>query len=243
MKFRQIEHDITPVAFNSLLIQWKFEKIDTETVRYLQAFKRYLDNEDHSDILYLTPAYDSLLVKFKINKIDVISKVKKYKDLLAKFSLEEDESDYYTTYEMPICYEKFGIDLDYISKEKNLDVHEVIHIHTNTVYTLHFIGFLPGFLYLGEIDKHIQIPRRETPRMKVEKGSVGIAENQTGIYPMDSPGGWQIVGRTPIDIFDAKKNKPSPFQPGDQIKFKPISLSKFESILQSKNPLKHLKTL
>ena len=240
---KNLTYHITLTSIDSLIIQWDFETIDAQSVRILQAFKKYLKELDQNDILYLTPAFDTLLVKFKSNAFDINSKKKVYQKVCKSFLSKDIELDNFKSFEIPVCYENFGIDLEYISKQTDLKVEDIINIHSDTIYTLHFIGFLPGFLYLGHVDKRIQMPRHQQPRTKVERGSVGIAENQTGIYPMSSPGGWQIVGRTPLDIFDAKKDKPSPFQPGDQIKFTPISLSKFESIQQSKNPLKYLKTL
>lgn len=243
MNDKKIKYSVTLTSIDSLIIQWNFDSIDTKSVRFLQAFKKHLKQKDKDDILYLTPAFDTLLVKFKPNSVDINSKKKDYQKACKNFLSKDIESDNFKTYEIPVCYDKFGIDLDYIAKQTNLKVEEIINIHSDTIYTLHFIGFLPGFLYLGNVDKRIQTPRHEQPRAKVEQGSVGIAENQTGVYPMSSPGGWQIVGRTPLDIFDAEKDKPSPFQPGDQIKFKPISLSKFENIQQSKNTLNYLKNL
>lgn len=243
MSDKKIKYNLTLTSINSLIIQWNFETIEANSIRFLQAFKKYLIKHDQNDILYLTPAFDTVLVKFKSNVVDINSKKEAYQKFCEFFLSKEIETDNFKTFEIPVCYDKFGIDLENISKQSKLKMEDVINIHSNTIYTLYFIGFLPGFLYLGHVDKRIQTPRHQQPRANVEQGSVGIAENQTGIYPMSSPGGWQIIGQTPIDIFDAEKDKPSPFQPGDQIKFKPISLSKFENIQHSNNSLNFLKTL
>ena len=235
---KNLTYRITLTSIDSLIIQWNFETIDAQSVRILQAFKKHLKQLDQNDILYLTPAFDTLLVKFKPNAVDINSKKETYQKICKAFLSKDIELGNFKTFEIPVCHEKFGVDLDKIAKQNDLKVEDIIHIHSDEIYILHFIGFLPGFLYLGQVDERIQTPRHQQPRTKVEQGSVGIAENQTGIYPMSSPGGWQIIGRTPIDIFDAEKDKPSPFQPGDQIKFKPISLSKFESIQQVKKSFK-----
>src|SRR5690606_21098903 len=97
----------------------------------------------------------------------------------------------------------------------NVPVEEIISRHLSSIYTVYFIGFLPGFLYLGGLDKTLQIARKKSPRKRVEKGAVGIGENQTGIYPKDSPGGWQIIGNSPIEILDKNRLPPCPISPGD----------------------------
>ena len=103
-------------------------------------------------------------------------------------------------------------------------------MHTAPVYQIYFIGFLPGFLYLGGLDEKLQISRKKTPRRSVEKGSVGIGENQTGIYPKNSPGGWQILGKCPVELFDKNEALPSVFSAGDKIKFDAVSKEEFYRI-------------
>src|SRR5690606_34339106 len=112
-------------------------------------------------------------------------------------------------FHFPVCYEpEFGVDLEYISNEKNMTIEDIITCHHNPIYIVYFIGFLPGFLYLGGLDGSLQIPRKNTPRKRVEKGAVGIGENQTGIYPKSSPGGWQIIGNSPVEIFNKSSSPP-----------------------------------
>ena len=129
---------------------------------------------------------------------------------------------------IPICYaENFALDINDIAKEKKLPVDEIILLHTSKKYRVYMIGFLPGFAYMGEIDKQIEMPRKPQPRIKVEAGSVGIAGLQTGIYPLDSPGGWQIIGKTPLQLFNKQKNDPVLLQPGDEIEFYSITENEF----------------
>jgi inhibitor of KinA len=125
---------------------------------------------------------------------------------------------------IPVCYSgKYALDIHDIAKEKKLTAPEIINLHTAKRYRVYMIGFLPGFAYMGEIDKRIAMPRKTQPRTKVEAGSVGIAGMQTGIYPFDSPGGWQIIGKTPVKLFDKEKSDPVLLQPGDEIEFYSIT--------------------
>ena len=134
---------------------------------------------------------------------------------------------------IPVCYDQeFGEDLKLMSQELGLSTEEIINIHSKGSYTVYAMGFLPGFMYLGGLDERLHIPRKSEPRIRIPKGSVGIGGSQTGIYPQESPGGWQLIGRTPIDLFNAKSNPPSAFQEGDEIKFEPVSKEEFLKIEQ-----------
>ena len=123
-----------------------------------------------------------------------------------------------------------GIDLQNAIKASNCSIDELIQQHSDKIYTVYCLGFLPGFAYMGDVPNAIQLPRHPSPRSKVLAGSVGIAGRQTGIYPSTSPGGWQIIGRTPIKIFDPTSTSLTLFKAGDQIKFKPIDLASFHTL-------------
>ena len=139
-------------------------------------------------------------------------------------------------FEIPVCYDlDFGIDLELISKEKSLEISEIISLHTKPEYRVYFMGFLPGFLYLGGLDKKLQISRKSQPRMKIEKGAVGIGENQTGIYPKVSPGGWQIIGNCPVNFFDKNSEIPTQISAGDYIKFKIVDRAEYDRIKEQVN--------
>ena len=134
-------------------------------------------------------------------------------------------------WKVPVCYDaSYGIDLNIISLEKNISPNEIIKRHSQTIYTVYFIGFLPGFLYLGGLDSSISFPRKETPRLKIEKGAVGIGGIQTGVYPNESPGGWNIIGNSPINFFDVHKSPPCFAKAGDKIQFYPITLKAHRDI-------------
>ena len=182
----------------------------------------------------LVPAYSSLAVFY-----DVTSVRRMYPGQTAFDSLSDIINDMRVnlegtivvpsrTIEVPVCYSmKFAPDAGMITELKNISLKEIIELHTSRTYRVYMLGFLPGFAYMGVVDERLATPRKETPRTMVAAGSVGIAGNQTGIYPMDSPGGWQIIGRTPMLLFDKEKEQPVLFEPGDEIKFYSISEDEF----------------
>ncbi len=138
-------------------------------------------------------------------------------------------SDDASVLEIPVCYgDHFGPDLDELAATHRLSGEEVTRIHCSPVYTVYMIGFSPGFPYLGGLDERLITPRRKEPRRMVPAGSVGIADRQTGIYPLESPGGWQIIGRTPMRLFDLTKPEPFLLNAGDRVRFIPITRDAFE---------------
>jgi inhibitor of KinA len=128
---------------------------------------------------------------------------------------------------IPVCYDpEFGPDLDNLAREKNITTEEVIRIHTSKPYRVFMLGFLPGFAYMGEVDEKIAMSRKNQP-VPVSAGSVGIAGKQTGIYPLLSPGGWQIIGRTPVHLFNKEKEQTTLLKAGDRVQFIPVSKNEF----------------
>ncbi len=132
---------------------------------------------------------------------------------------------------IPVCYDDpFGLDMNELTSFYQLKKEEIIALHSSAVYRVFMIGFVPGFPYLGGLSAKLTAPRKQQPRPTIQAGSVGIAGQQTGIYPLETPGGWQIIGRTPLKLFDAASQQPSLLKAGDQIKFEAISLTEFEHI-------------
>jgi len=132
---------------------------------------------------------------------------------------------------IPVCYEaEYGPDQNTVTTHCNLNVADMIRKHTAQPYLVHMLGFTPGFLYLGGLDSALHCPRKSTPSMRVCEGSVGIGGNQTGIYPHATPGGWQIIGRTPITMFDPKKDSPFVARPLDKVQFYPINKAEFNAM-------------
>lgn len=135
--------------------------------------------------------------------------------------------------EIPVCYDlSLAPDIQSLADFKKIAVEDVIRLHTASIYRVYMIGFLPGFAYMGSVDEKLVMPRHATPRTKVPAGSVGIAGEQTGIYPVDSPGGWQLIGQTPIAMFRPDDTVPCYLQPGNQVKFYPVSLQEFKNFKQ-----------
>lgn len=135
--------------------------------------------------------------------------------------------------EIPVCYGgEFGPDTDNVRNRSGLTPEEVIEIHTTPEYLIYMVGFTPGFPFLGGLDERLHTPRLETPRMSVPRGSVGIAKNQTGIYPVVSPGGWQIIGRTPLNLFRPYEENPFLYRAGDRIRFVPITPDEYAAIAE-----------
>ncbi len=130
---------------------------------------------------------------------------------------------------IPVCYdEQFGMDLQAVSTARDCSVDRVIELHLSKLYRVYMLGFLPGFAYLGELEPELIMPRKENP-VTVSAGSVGIVSNQTGVYPLNSPGGWHILGRTPLKLFNSTAFNPVKLQPGDKIQFYRITRQEFEA--------------
>lgn len=132
---------------------------------------------------------------------------------------------------VPVCYHpSLAPDLFALAEMHGLAPEEIVQLHTGKTYRVYMIGFLPGFAYMGPVDERLITPRKTTPRKKIPAGSVGIAGAQTGIYPFDSPGGWQLIGQTPIRLFDTSRQEPCYFQPGDEVRFYSIGLEQFDQM-------------
>jgi inhibitor of KinA len=210
--------------------------IDKDINQYVLRLFYHFKRKTNSFILDIVPAYSSLSFHYNIAQIRQTNTIKTAFETLKEFIEEELEHisevapTEMRTITIPVCYSgAFAPDITLISSVKNISVEEIIRVHTETTYTIYMIGFLPGFPYLGSVDEAIAFPRKQQPRAQVPAGSVGIASQQTGIYPMESPGGWQIIGRTPLKIFDNKKENPVALQPGDQVKFYSITEDEFKN--------------
>jgi len=175
------------------------------------------------------PTYRSLLVLYDplvINGMDLLTELKALEKNIKPTEIEKPK-----TIEIPVVYGgKFGPDLEFVAQHNNLSVEEVIKIHTERKYLIYMLGFTPGFPYLGGMSKKIATPRLENPRTKIPEGSVGIAGNQTGIYPIESPGGWRLIGRTPLKLFDPYGKQPFLLQAGDYLKFVSVNEQHYHSI-------------
>ena len=213
---------------SAVLIEWPSE-INEAILCDIVAFKNKI--EEDINLQDIIVGYNSLVLVscYKIEDIDE----KIY--LLNKLYHQPVKAEFQkiTHWEIPVCYDQqFGIDLEEISQANMIDKDEIIQLHTNPIYTVYFVGFLPGFLYLGGLDDQIAIPRKSTPRLRVPKGAVAIGGNQTGVYPTKSSGGWNIIGNSPILFFDVEKASPCFAKTGDKISFKSVSLEAYKEIAQ-----------
>ena len=224
---RELPH-ISQFGDNAILIQ--FEKIISEKVLDEVLFYKNLIQQLYiKQKVEVINTYNSILINYFVTIEDVYSDLKAVKEVFQQNNNTKNIDS--RVFEIPVCYDlDFGIDLELISKEKSIEISEIISLHTQPEYRVYFMGFLPGFLYLGGLDKKLQISRKSQPRMKIEKGAVGIGENQTGIYPKVSPGGWQIIGNCPVDFFDKNSEIPTQISAGDYIKFKSVEKEEYEQI-------------
>ena len=211
----------------ALLVEWPFD-IDRNILDDILTFKDFLRGKGYEQGEWeIVPAYNSLAL---INNRNNILFEEVEKDLRKLYEIrEEGVKKEPKHWKIPVCYDReFGIDLEEISQQIGKTVEQIISLHTSATYTVYGIGFLPGFLYLGGIPKDLETRRKATPRLDVRKGSVGLARKQTGIYPQDCPGGWNIIGNCPIPIFDAKKENPCLMRVGDTVKFYSITRAQFD---------------
>ncbi len=181
-------------------------------------------------VIESVPSYTGLMIYFDPLKIDF----KALEELVTKLYnkvISGNSKVLSRLIRVPVCYEKeFGLDIEIVANQSGLSNEEVIELHTRPEYLVHMIGFTPGFPYLGGLSKKLETPRKADPRLKVKAGSVGIAGIQTGIYPIESPGGWQIIGRTPLVLFKPEAKEPFLFKAGDYVIFKSITLTDYFNI-------------
>ena len=210
-----------PLGDSAVLVTLS-KNITPETTDRVLAIDQAVRAAQIEGVVDCVPAYTSLLVKYDPAKIEFENLTKKIQ------SIKVQSRDAYKTesrrVEIPVRYGgDQGPDLENVAGLTGLTTAEVIHLHSSAEYTVCFIGFLPGFPYLSGMDPRLAAPRLATPRQLVPAGSVGIAGSQTGIYPLDSPGGWQIIGRTPLTIFDPHREPPVLLKAGDRVKFIPVA--------------------
>jgi KipI family sensor histidine kinase inhibitor len=185
-------------------------------------------------VLDIVPAYRSLSLRYN----PLLTSPERLSFVLEELEghLREVEIPPPRVVEIPVLYGgEQGPDLGVVAAHSGLAPEEVVATHAGTDYPIYMIGFTPGFCYLGGLDGRIATPRRETPRTLIPGGSVGIAESQTGVYPVDSPGGWQIIGRTPLRLFAPERENPFLYEAGDRIRFVPIRQGEFDRIRREEN--------
>jgi inhibitor of KinA len=211
---------------SAILVEWP-ANISQDIIQDIISFERQVKEID--SILDTIIAYNSLLIRYQnpiVDKELTISQLKK-KSAASSYLTKQDQF----LWEIPVCYDaSFGIDLEEIANKKKCSVADIIRLHSETDYLVYFIGFQPGFLYLGGLHQNLHIPRKSNPRVRVDKGSVGIGGAQTGVYPQSSSGGWNIIGKSPLNFFNMKATNPCFAKPGDRIQFVAVDIHTFYEI-------------
>ena len=202
------------------------DRIDVEVNLHVRALCVAVERARLPGVQEAVPTYRSLAIYYDPLRIDRAA-LKESIDTMLCSALDQVEHRP-TVVEIPTIYgDEYGPDLEFVARHTGLTQDEVIHWHTEPLYHVYMLGFIAGFPYLGGLPERLSVPRLETPRLKVPAGSVGIAGTQTGVYPLESPGGWRIIGRTPLCLFNPSRQVPTPILPGDRVRF--VRMSRRES--------------
>ena len=203
------------------------QKINAGVIKLFHHVRQQVSKGDLEGILNYTPSYNKLIINFDLEKIKSSQIIDFLKSVdFSKLNFSQNKKEW----EIPICYD-FEMDLENMSKVLKIDRDKIINIHLNTTFFIYMIGFIPGHPFMGDLHSKLFLNRLKTPRVKIPPGSVGIVEKFCNIYPYESPGGWNIIGRTPTKLFNKNDNSnPCLLAPGDTVRFKSISKKEFENL-------------
>lgn len=229
------QYRIHPLGDRAIIIEWEQQIDPAIHYQVMKAF-RFLQSQKLAYILDLIPAYaslaivyDTILIRRQTRRAPAAWLTGLINGLLQQAA--DIETPAARTLEIPVCYDpSLGPDINTMAQQKEISIEQIVELHTQQRYTVYMLGFLPGFPYMGKVPAPLVTPRLKQPRLKVPAGSVGIAGEQTGIYPLASPGGWNIIGQTPLRLFDAASEDPCYCRPGDQVQFVPVSLDAFHQM-------------
>jgi len=201
---------------------------NTSVIKLFDHVKKEVLKGNLNGILNYTPSYNKLIINFDLEKINSSKIIDFLKSVdFSKLNLSQNNKKW----TIPICYD-FEMDLENISRTLKINKDEIINIHLNTDFFVYMVGFIPGHPFMGDLNSKLFLNRLKTPRVKIPAGSVGIVEKFCNIYPYESPGGWNVIGRTPIKLFNTQKeSNPCLLSPGDSVKFKSISKKEFEKLV------------
>ncbi|WP_222984292.1 5-oxoprolinase subunit PxpB [Flagellimonas meishanensis] len=218
--------NIKPYGEYAILLEWPnevAEDILCDILDFMEHFRTISGTEWE-----MVPAYNSLMMVSQGDVLDFDRSKQLINDSLFTRATSRIKRENHL-WHIPVCYDaEFGIDLEEVAEHLNISVNTLIEQHTAHQYLVYGIGFLPGFMYLGGLPSSLEIPRRAEPRLHVAKGSVGLAGKQTGIYPQESPGGWNIIGNCPISLFNPKKEEPCLVNVGDKVQFHSIPRAEYD---------------
>jgi inhibitor of KinA len=232
--------EITPLGDSALLVRVaeNFDDAPEDALRKVLSAKRGLEAAQIPGVIEIAPAYTTVALFYDpVRAIDAGAPVEnvfgwvEQRIRKALSEMEEIHADRVTGsfVEIPVCYEtEFAIDLEEVAQRAGLHRKEVVDLHCGGDYRVHCLGFTPGFPFLGGLPRKLATPRRDVPRKEIVAGSVAIGGKQTGIYPIKSPGGWNVIGRTPLQLFDPQKDPPALLRAGDRVRFRSITRQEFE---------------
>lgn len=206
------------------------QRIDPNINQQVHALSQTIDQAQISGVEDLIPAYCSLTVTFDPDTLGFEGLCEKIQNLVNKIGASDIQLSQ-RKLTIPVCYDGVHApDMQEIMKQTGLSKKEIIKLHTDTSFQVYMLGFLPGFVFMGILPEKLKVSRKQSPRLKVPPRSVGLAGLQTGIYPSESPGGWQLIGQTPLEIFRPHDKEPFLFQPGDEVRFEAISEEEYAEI-------------
>ena len=199
------------------------KSVNSEVIKYFKALKK----ENIESINNLTPSYNKLIVSYDLRKTNF----KEIKKLIENLNVNETQDNNSNKIEIPVCCDdQFSLDIKRLEEKLNISRDKILENFFSKEYFCYMTGFIAGMPFLGDLDENMRVPRLETPRVKVPKGSVALTEQFANIYTFESPGGWNILGNTPVDVFDnSKEEEPNLINPGDTVVFKQINLEKYNS--------------
>ncbi|ODS22794.1 hypothetical protein AB835_12240 [Candidatus Endobugula sertula] len=214
---------------NTIILLFE-QKISQENFTLIQHYVEKIRQNLKQYLIDIIPSYTSIHITFNVLTISGKGFQKRLTEIVTSYKDNDNAVAQKSgkTIHIPMYYGKeVALDMDLIAKNTSLTPEAIVALHANTTYTVYAIGFAPGFAYLGNVDQRIATPRKATPRKNIAPGSLGIADEQTAIYPSESPGGWQIIGRTPLQLIDYNSNNLTLFSTGDKVTFTPMSLSEY----------------
>lgn len=205
------------------------DNISEDVNRRVSSFTAAVEEKHIKGVIELIPAFSSVTVIYDPCAVSSAVLKIKLKSIIRR--MKGVSSFKPVLYKIPVCYDsEFSPDMDNVIKHTGLTREEIIEIHSGTDYLIYMLGFLPGFAYLGGMDSRLSTPRLDSPRLEIGAGSVGIGGDQTGIYPVASPGGWQLIGKTPVKVYDKSSESPILYRAGDYIRFVPVSKEEYLEI-------------
>lgn len=221
-------HSFLQNGDSAVTVQFKNE-ISKEVNSYVTSLCAEIENNKIKGVIEYIPTFCSVSVLYDCTLISAKKLISKLEKIIKNIKITSSRKA--KLYEIPVCYDDcFALDMGNVCEHSHLTREEVIARHSGRDYLIYMLGFLPGFAYLGGMDEALATPRLDSPRSEIFEGAVGIGGEQTGIYPVASPGGWQLIGKTPVKVYDKERENPILYSSGDYIRFVPVSLAEYDQI-------------